>query len=265
MNFIDTHCHLQYHPINAQIDSVIEKCKEQNITTLVCVGTDLNSSKEAGELINNKQLENKGVKIFGSCGIHPTDVNNYPQFPEKEFEEILTTKFSTEKGVFIGECGLDYFHQNTSPQLQIEFFERQIVLAKKHNKILIVHIRNAFEDTKNILKKYFPMKFISHCFSGEYKDATIFIDNGGYISFALNITYPKNIHLLEVLKKVPVDRILFETDAPFLPPQKLRGKTNYPYYVIEGYKLAAQLLQMDLQTLCVRVNENFQTLISFIS
>lgn len=264
MQFIDVHCHLVYHPIKAQIDNVIEKCKQQEVRTLVCVGTDINSSKEVGELISDGELIGKhsDVKIYGSCGIHPTDVNNYIEFPEKEFEEIISKGFPSDRGLFVGECGLDYFHKSTSKELQIAFLERQIMLAKKYNKILMLHIRDAFEDIRNILKKCFPLRFISHCFSGTYEDAKFFIDNGGYISFALNITYPKNTTLSGVIKEIPTDRILFETDSPFLPPQKFRGKTNYPYYVIEGYKFASALLGTTVEALADKVLENFKTLIS---
>ncbi len=262
MHFVDSHCHLQYYPLSTQIDSVLDKCRQHQVTTLVCVGTDINSSKEVVKIINNEKLKKNsyGIKILGSCGIHPTDVNNYPEFPAKDFEEIISN--STDFVLFIGECGLDYFHKSTSKELQRAFFECQITLAKKHNKILIIHIRDAFEDVKNILKNFFPLKFISHCFSGTYEDAKFFLDNGGYISFALNITYPRNTAFLEVLKKVPLERMLFETDSPFLPPQKFRGKTNYPYYVVEGYKLAAEVLGMNIETLSAKVSENFSTLVS---
>lgn len=264
MHFIDSHCHLQYYPINTQIEAVIDKCKEQQVRTLVCVGTDINSSREVVKIISDEKLQenHKKIKILGSCGIHPTDVNNYPEFPENVLEEVISKAVPTGLIPFIGECGLDYFHKNTTRELQIEYFERQIMLAKKHNKILIIHIRDAFEDVKNILKNFFPLKFISHCFSGTYEDAKFFIDNGGYISFALNITYPKNATLLEALKKVPVEKMLFETDSPFLPPQKFRGKINYPYYVVEGYKFVCELLRINIEALSVRVLENFSALIS---
>ncbi len=277
--FIDTHCHLQYNPIISGLESVLNECKNRDVRTIVCVGTDIQASKEALKIAGYKN----DILILASCGIHPTEVNSYQDFPHQEFEEIITSKnaslsqsyqttihfnYTFNKDdlcliPFIGECGLDYFHKNTSKEQQINFLEKQITIAKKHNKILILHIRDAFEDIKNIVKKFFPFKFISHCFSGTYEDAKFFIDNGGYISFALNITYPKNENLTKVLEKLPQDRILFETDAPFLPPQRLRGKHNYPYYVIEGYKLASTLLGIDLHVLTERIYENFHTLLFY--
>ena len=246
---IDTHCHLDMLKTEEDLKESIEK-----VDYLLTIGCD---KEEIPKAIN---LANKYDNVFASIGFHPYDVND---ISDEDLQWLKEFAQKEEKVVAIGECGLDYYRDYTPVDKQKYFFERQIEIAKELNLPLIVHSREAPRDTEKILEKYapYPASGIIHCFGGDMQMMEKCIDLGFYISFAGNITYPKAENLRKVAKKVPLDRLLLETDSPFLAPQKKRGKPNKPSYIYYTRDFVANLLGLSPEELEKITDENAKRLL----
>ncbi len=246
---IDTHCHLDMLKTEEDLKESIEK-----VDYLLTIGCD---KEEIPKAIN---LANKYDNVFASIGFHPYDVND---ISDEDLQWLKELAQKEEKVVAIGECGLDYYRDYTPVDKQKYFFERQIEIAKELNLPLIVHSREAPRDTEKILEKYapYPASGIIHCFGGDMQMMEKCIDLGFYISFAGNITYPKAENLRKVAKKVPLDRLLLETDSPFLAPQKKRGKPNKPSYIYYTRDFVANLLGLSPEELEKITDENAKRLL----
>lgn len=215
--FFDTHCHLfskQYKTKTLQ--TILNECKENGVTKLCNVGYDLKTSIKA--VIQSHEANN----IFSAIGIHPTEVNNISS------EDISLLKILTRsnKVIAIGEIGLDYYHQKTSKELQKKWFKKQLELALKVNLPVLLHIRESYADTYEIIKQSGIKKGIVHCFSSNYEFAKKFIDLGFLISFAGNITWNINNDLKETIKQIDLESIVLETDSPYLLPEPLKSKNK---------------------------------------
>ncbi|NPA53526.1 MAG: TatD family hydrolase [Aquificae bacterium] len=234
---IDTHAHLDMIKNPEDVKESIEK-----LDYIITIGCD----KE--EIYKAVDFANRYENVYASIGYHPYDVNG---LTDEDIEVLKKLALENEKVVAIGECGLDYYRDITPKEIQKEFFEKQIQLAKELNLPLIVHSRSANEDTVKILEKYapYPASGILHCFGGDIPMMEACVDMGFYISFAGNVTYPKAENLREVLKKVPLDRLLLETDSPFLSPQKKRGKPNKPSHIFYTLEYVAHLLNLPKEEL----------------
>jgi len=241
---IDTHCHLDMLKSEEDLKESVRK-----LDYLLTIGCD---KEEIPKAIN---LANKYENVFASIGFHPYDVND---ISDNELQWLKELAQKEEKVVAIGECGLDYYRDYTPVDKQKYFFEKQIEIAKELNLPLIVHSREAPRDTEKILEKYapYPASGIIHCFGGDMKMMESCVDMGFYISFAGNITYPKAENLREIIKKVPLDRLLLETDSPFLAPQKKRGKPNKPSYIFYTRDFVANLLEISPEKLEKITDEN---------
>ena len=246
---IDTHCHLDMLKTEEDLKDSIEK-----VDYLLTIGCDKEEIKKAIELAN------KYDNIFASIGYHPYDVND---ITDEDLEELKELAQKEEKVIAIGECGLDYYRDYTPKDKQKYFFEKQIKIAKELNLPLIVHSREAPRDTEKILEKYapYPASGIIHCFGGDMQMMEKCVDMGFYISFAGNVTYPKAENLRQVLKKVPLDRLLLETDSPFLAPQKKRGKPNKPSYIYYTRDFVADLLEISPEELEKITDKNAKRLL----
>ena len=247
---IDTHCHLDMLKTEDDLKESIEK-----VDYLLTIGCDKEEIPKAIELAN------KYYNIFASIGFHPYDVND---ITDEDLQWLKDLAQKEEKVVAIGECGLDYYRDYTPVDKQKYFFERQIEIAKELNLPLIVHSREAPRDTEKILEKYapYPASGIIHCFGGDMQMMEKCVDLGFYISFAGNITYPKAENLREIAKKVPLDRLLLETDSPFLAPQKKRGKPNKPSYIYYTRDFVANLLGLSPEELEKITDENAKRLLN---
>ncbi len=212
--FTDTHCHISKKDYE-NIEEIIENAQEKGIHRLINNGSNMETNKEV--LTLSHQYEN----LFPAIGIHPDSVGEYNaeniSFIEKHIQEIVA----------IGEIGLDYHYDNTEKEKQIALFEAQLKLAEKYNKPVIVHSRDATEDTIKILRKYPKVKGSIHCFSGSYETAKIYIAMGYKLGFNGVVTF-KNAKIKEVIKKIPTSAILLETDCPYLAPIPVRGTKNEP-------------------------------------
>ncbi|MDF1497755.1 MAG: TatD family hydrolase [Patescibacteria group bacterium] len=225
---IDTHAHIDFKEYNKDREEVIKRFFNNGGEKMINVGCDLQSSKRSYKLAKNNE------NIFASAGIHPHDADSVNKNSLKIIEEIAMHY----KTIAIGEIGLDFFKGTTSREKQIEAFRLQIELADNHNMPVIIHCRDAHNDLIDILKEYKTSnwKGVIHCFTASWEIAKEYINLGFYIGFTGIITYYKDEfnnkpEIFKVINNIPLDRILIETDCPYLSPIPKRGKRNEPLYV----------------------------------
>ncbi len=231
---IDTHAHLVYDQVKTE--EIIKNLKSDGLDKVITVGIDVQNSKLS------QQLAEKNKDIYCVVGIHPEEVDGVGDDDLEEIEKLATK----DKVVGIGEIGLDYHYTQDNIEKQKEIFVKQIKLANKYGLPICVHTRDAKEDTYQILKEnkqYLKNGGVMHCYSYDNEYAKKFIELGFYISFAGNFTYKKNVS--ELVKDLPVERILVETDAPFLTPVPFRGSKNEPKMVKYTAQKIAEELEMD--------------------
>ncbi len=230
---VDSHTHLDFKDFNSDREEVLRRAERVGLKVIINAAFDLESSRRAVQLAEQYPL------IYASAGIHPHDaskaVSDFPQ----QLEEISTHP----KVVALGEMGLDYYRDRSPRQVQQVVFRKQLRVAIKVNLPVIIHDRDAHEEVLDILEEEgVPAAGgVMHCFSGDYKLAQRVTEMGLYISIAGPVTYPKNTDLAKVVSTVPLDRLLLETDAPFLAPVPLRGKRNEPANVVHVAERVAAL------------------------
>ncbi|MBM3254593.1 MAG: YchF/TatD family DNA exonuclease [Candidatus Omnitrophica bacterium] len=219
---IDTHCHLDFEEFDLDREEVIKRARDSGVKYIINIG----SSKEGST--RSLKLAEDYENIFATVGVHP----HYASTVNEELIDFLKQKISeSKKVVAIGEVGLDYFKNESPREEQIRTFQRFIGLSEELNLPLVIHSREAQSDTLSILKEVKSKKVVLHCFSQDEEYLKKYLDIGFFISFTCNLTY-KNAHTLRsLLKQVPPERLMLETDAPFLPPGNFRGKRNEPAYI----------------------------------
>lgn len=214
---IDTHCHLDeenYEDLNVIIN-------EMKDNYMIASGYDIETSKNVCKLIR------KYNNIYGSIGIHPSEVKKFKISDINKIEEMISDKI-----VAIGEIGLDYYWDKDNKEEQKKFFIEQIKLAQKYNLPIVIHSRDAIEDTYDILNKYLKnTKAVLHCYSGSYEMAKKFIKLGVKFGIGGVLTFKNSQKLVEVVSKLDLNNFVLETDSPYLTPVPFRGKTNHPYYI----------------------------------
>lgn len=243
--FTDTHCHI-YKEYYEDIKKILENAKECQINRMINNGCDKKSNEEVLKL--STQYKN----IYGALGIHPENVDTYKEEDLKEIENNLTNP----KIIAIGEIGLDYHYTKENKNRQIELLEAQLQIAEKYNLPVIIHSREATEDTINTLKKY-HVKGVIHSFSGSKETALIYIKMGYLLGINGVITF-KNSKLKEVIKEIPLENIILETDSPYLTPEPFRGKRNEPKRILEIAKFICELKNISLEELSKITNENIK-------
>ncbi len=216
--FVDTHAHINSRDCK-NIDEVVASAKKNNVLKVVNCADDLNTSYEVVSLNKRYNL------LHPAVGIHPLNVDSIDTNTFFELEKIIRN----DKVVAVGEIGLDYYYSKDNVLKQIEIFELQLKLASKYNLPVIIHSRNATDDMLKILKNY-KLKGVIHCFSGSIETAKEFIKLGYFLGIGGVLTF-KNSKLGEVIKNVPLEYILLETDSPFLTPEPYRKNTNEPKYI----------------------------------
>jgi TatD DNase family protein len=260
MYLIDTHCHLDADTRFGDLETIFGSCTSQDVQKLICVGFDLKSSAESLKIA--AQYAQASPQVRAAVGIHPHDASSAGPDAYAKLKAML----KDPNCVALGEIGLDYFYDNSPRDVQREAFCAQIELAREAKKLIVTHIRDAKEradgdantESVQILRACGAEKVggIIHCFSGHMEDAEAALEMGFYISFAGPVTYPKNEGLRAVAKNVPLNRILCETDSPYLAPQKFRGKKNEPANVRFVYEQIAQVRGISVEALAVAVSEN---------
>jgi TatD DNase family protein len=249
---IDSHAHLDMKDFKDDLDEVLKRALEAGLKRIITIGIDLQSSKKAVELAHQYEY------IFSTVGFHPHDADklNTNQLHE------LRTLASNPKVVAWGEIGLDFFRNYSPHQKQISAFEQQLDLAVDLTLPVIIHNRDAHQETYDILKKREDkgLRGVIHCFSGDYDLAMRFIDMGYYISIPGTVTYKKALKIQDVAVRIPLDRMLVETDAPYLTPIPKRGKRNEPAFVAYTAKKIAELRNMDFEAFALQTSENARRL-----
>lgn len=248
----DTHTHMNAEQFDEDRDEAIQRAKDNGVTRIINIGFNRET------IPSSLQLAEKYDFIYSAVGWHPQDAKDMtPQ--DLEWIESLC---SHPKVVAIGEIGLDYHWDTLSKEVQHKVFREQIQLARKVNKPIIIHNRDAHEDTVRILKeeKAEEVGGVMHCFSGSWEIAKQCLDLNFYISFGGPITFKNAKQPKEVLSKVPLDRLLLETDAPYLTPHPYRGKRNETGYVRLVAEAAAEIKQLDLEEISKLTTKNAQRL-----
>ena len=214
--YIDTHCHV-FSEYYDDIEKVISECKDNNVNRIIVNGCDIVSNKEVLELVNKYDI------IYGAIGFHPTELDDF----NDEYFSFLEENINNSKIVAVGEIGLDYHYDDTDREKQSMVFRKQLDIAQKYNKPIIVHSRDSIGETYNILSKY-NLKGSIHCFSGSLEMAKLFIKLGYKLGVGGIITFKNAKNIKEVVKNIDLSYILLETDSPYLSPEPYRGSENNP-------------------------------------
>lgn len=243
--FVDTHCHI-FKSDYDNIDEVLNNASNNNVKYYINNGSDREYNKEVLELV--KEYDN----MYGALGIHPETVDDY----SLDDIEFIKNNLSNEKIVAIGEIGLDYHYTKENKDEQIKLLEMQLSLAEEYNLPVIIHSRDATEDTINTLKK-FNCRGTIHSFSGSLETAKIYIKMGYLLGVNGVITF-KNCNIKDVIKEVGLDNIVLETDSPYLTPVPCRGMQNNPSHILDIAKFVSELYNVSLEELSYRTNENIK-------
>ena len=234
--YFDTHCHLNSEQLYENHEIFIQKAIDNKVDNMVVVGYDLESSKKAVEIAKQYDF------IYAAVGIGPNDCLNTNDQDLSIIDEYL----NEPKVVALGEIGLDYYWDDVPKDKQMEIFQKQIALAKKHNKPIVIHCRDAYEDTYQVLKQN-GHPGIMHCYSGSAQMAERFIKLGFYISLAGPVTFKNARVPKDVAEKIGLEHLLIETDCPYLTPHPYRGKLNEPANVIYIAQEIAKLKNMEIE------------------
>lgn len=252
--FIDSHCHLDHldlEPYNNSLDRALDAAREAQIHGFLLIGIDFNKFQQLAE------IEQKYSDVWLSIGCHP--LNEEMEFDKSRLSELA----SHSNIVAIGETGLDYHYAPEKKQSQMQAFEAHMQVASELKKPVIIHTRSAVEDTLDLMSQYSgDVTGVLHCFTESWEMAKTALDMGYYISLSGIVTFPNAGSLREVAKKVPADRLLIETDSPWLAPVPHRGKKNEPKYLPEVAKCIAEQRQASVEEIGEITSENFHRLFS---
>lgn len=243
----DTHCHLHLRQFDPDRDEVVARAEANGVTKIIEVGIDLESNKEA------IALANRYPQVYAAVGIHPHEAGKASQKTWMELRSL-----ASQPGVVaIGETGLDYYRQHSSRQKQKEALKRQLSLARELKKPVIFHDREAHDDLLAMVEEHGEgLAGVFHCFSGDLAMAKSCLEMGFYISIAGPVTYRNAHRLRELARTLPLERLLMETDSPFLPPHPYRGRRNEPAYVKLVAQEVAEIRGVSFEELAQATTEN---------
>ncbi len=247
----DSHCHLFCDEILQDIDNVFVRSKKLGVNRFICVGTNINDSLLSLDI--SKKFEN----VFCSAGVHPHDSQNV----DKDYIQQIELMMKSKKMIAIGEIGLDYFRNISSKKIQIKVFHELLQLADNIKKPIIFHNRDADKDIIDTLSCYPNVIGVSHCFSSTLSTAKKLLDMGYYISFSGNLTF-KNSTLPSVAKYLPLNRLLVETDSPYLSPEPFRGKSNEPGRTRYVAEKLAEIHNISFESIANQTTKNINKLFS---
>jgi TatD DNase family protein len=252
--YFDTHCHIHDARFTGERAAIIESARKAQVKYMVCVGCHL------GDIENAQALAQVHHDIYFSAGIHPHDAETAPD----NFLTALEGFAKHPRCVAIGECGLDFYYSHSAHDVQKTVFSAQIELAKNMNKALIIHVRDAWELCVDMLTEHKKQlgelpRTVIHCFTGSVTQAERFLALGCFISLSGIITFKDPGELIEVAKAIPLDRLLIETDAPYLAPMPHRGKRNEPAFIVETARAIATHRGIDISELAAQTTRNART------
>lgn len=252
---IDSHCHLDYFE-DGEIKEMLDLCKEDGIQNLLTISTKRSTM---GKVIDIAQTYHNEYGVYCTLGVHPCETGSLDDVAEINGLLEISNK-DRNIVIGIGETGLDYFKNENSPQHQQNMLEKHIEICLEHSLPIIIHSRDAEDDTYALLKQHPNLKILMHCFTGSKKLATQMLDLGAMISISGIVTFKNASHVQDIAKYIPDDRILVETDSPYLAPEPFRGKRNKPLYVTHVGKKVAELREIDYTSLCDITTANFSNL-----
>ena len=249
---IDSHCHLDHEPLLSDLDNVLARSKKVGIKKLLTISTSLDSFTRVKKIVNKDEI------IYGTIGIHPHETNN--DTVDSEF--IVKNLLENKKIIGIGETGLDFFYNNSEKNKQINSFRIHIEASLKANVPIIIHSREAEEETFNILNEYKDekLKILMHCFTGTQIFAEKLLEFNSYFSASGIITFKNSTDLQKTFKSLPLEKILIETDSPFLAPVPNRGKKNEPSFIDFTATKLAEIKEIDKSKLIKITTDNFNNL-----
>ena len=248
---IDTHCHITRNDYD-DIPFLIDKIRNSGVKKIIVNGTDMESNLEVLELIKNYDF------VYGALGFHPTELDNFIDDNLMWLEEHI----NDDKIVALGEIGLDYHYENTFKERQLDIFRKQLEIAKKHNKPIIVHSRDAMQDTYDMLKKY-NLSGSLHCFSGSLEMAKEFIKLGYKIGVGGVVTFKNAKNIISVIENIDLEYILLETDSPYLTPEPYRKYKNDSSYIPVIANKIAEIKKISLNEVEKTTNESACKLFDF--
>ena len=248
---IDSHCHLDHEPLVDNIKEVLSRCKKEGINKVLTISTTLSGFPKILEIVDKDEM------IFGTFGIHPHETDT----DQLSKDEIIKKIKSNDKIIGVGETGLDFYYNNSDKDKQVESFKNHINAALDLDIPLIVHSRNAELETYEILKSsHNSLKILMHCFTGSLPFAIKLMEFNTYFSASGIITFKNSTDLQDTFKELPLERLLIETDSPFLAPEPMRGKKNEPSFVRFTLKKLSELKDIDTQELDKITTDNFNRL-----
>ena len=241
---MDTHCHLFL--LDREPSLVVEAARQAGVERLICVGVDPATSARSLEMADSI------AGVFATAGMHPHDAALFDAAAGARIEELL----HDPRVVAVGECGLDFYRMRSLVEDQVRALKMHIALSNESGKPMVVHVRDAWPDVLRVLDEGSAERVVIHCFSGDETIARECAERGYWISFAGNVTYPKNEHLRRAARAVDIDRLLVETDSPFLAPQKLRGDDNEPANVVFAVDEVARAREVDPRIVAEATSRN---------
>ena len=249
---IDSHCHLDHEPLKSDLSNIIKRSKDVGIEKLLTISTSIESFQKIKDIINEDEI------IFGTIGIHPHETDNN----EISIDYIVKNFEENPKIIGIGETGLDFYYNNSDKEKQIKSFKKHIEASIKTNSPLIVHSRNAEDETFEILNKYQgeKLKILMHCFTGSKNFAEKLLKLNAFFSASGIITFKNSIDLQETFKILPLEKILIETDSPYLAPVPNRGKKNEPSFLAYTAQKLAEIKDLSKQEITKITTKNFNNL-----
>ncbi len=248
----DTHCHIDEERFDVDRDQMLIRMRENGVGYCVCVGSDMETSRRSMAFAQN------APGVYAAVGIHPHEAKYFKP------DDILTLKswFSHSKVVALGEIGLDYYYDHSPRDIQREACAAQLALGYKENMPVIFHVRDAHGDMLDIMRAQggkLP-RGILHCYSGSWESAKEYLKMGFYLSIAGPVTFKKAPSQWEVAQNVPLERLLIETDSPYLAPEPMRGRRNEPAFVLHVAEKIAALRNISLQELAAATTKNAKDL-----
>lgn len=252
--FVDSHCHLDrldLTPYNGDLAAAVQAAKNRGVNRMLCIGIDMDNARTVIDIANCFD------GVSASVGVHPIDVDDVlPDFDQ------LRKLAANSQVVAIGETGLDYYYSNDNAGLQQQSFKQHLLLSSELCKPVVVHTRNATDDTIDLIDQFGDPEVggVLHCFTESWEMASQALALGYYISFSGIITFKNASELRKVVSRVPVDRLLIETDSPYLAPAPHRGKKNEPRYVVEVAQCVAEIKGLDISEVAEITSTNFDNL-----